>query len=56
MTYSLAYPPNQALMKKESTEQPTQTMRAVFTQGGKGGVGKTEVAIALASWYRANGI
>ncbi len=31
-------------------------MRAVFTQGGKGGVGKTEVAIALASWYRARGI
>ena len=31
-------------------------MRAVFTQGGKGGVGKTEVAIALATWYRANGI
>ncbi|MEZ5329533.1 MAG: hypothetical protein R3F19_31190 [Verrucomicrobiales bacterium] len=43
-------------MKQESTNEPTQTMRAVFTQGGKGGVGKTEVAIALASWYRANGI
>lgn len=32
------------------------TRRAVFTQGGKGGVGKTEVALALASWYRTNGI
>lgn len=38
----------------ELTPQPTK--RAVFTQGGKGGVGKTEVALALASWYRAGGI
>lgn|GEM_PF-2857514 len=30
--------------------------RAVFTRGGKGDVGKTEVALALASWYRARGI
>jgi hypothetical protein len=31
-------------------------VRAVFTQGGKGGTGKTEVAVALASWYRARGV
>ncbi len=43
-------------MKPDSSDQSTPTMRAVFTQGGKGGVGKTEVAIALASWYRANGV
>lgn len=36
--------------------EPQLPKRAVFTQGGKGGVGKTEVALALASWYRANGI
>ena len=33
----------------------TKTKRAIFTQGGKGGVGKTEVALALASWYKAKG-
>jgi len=27
--------------------------RVVFTEGGKGGVGKTEVAASLVSWYRA---
>ena len=43
-------------MSSESTPPSNERMRAVFTQGGKGGVGKTEVAIALASWYRANGI
>jgi MinD-like ATPase involved in chromosome partitioning or flagellar assembly len=39
--------------KQPKTRRPT---RAVFTQGGKGGVGKTEVALALTSWYRARGI
>lgn len=35
---------------------PTTPKRAIFTQGGKGGVGKTEVALALASWYRTRDI
>ncbi len=43
-------------MDSETAPSPQQSMRAVFTQGGKGGVGKTEVAIALASWYRINGL
>jgi MinD-like ATPase involved in chromosome partitioning or flagellar assembly len=30
--------------------------RVVFTMGGKGGVGKTGVMIALAEWFRANEI
>jgi len=30
--------------------------RVIFTQGGKGGVGKTEVAIALASWLHERGL
>lgn len=41
---------------KPNTVPNTQPKRAVFTQGGKGGVGKTEVALALASWYRAKGL
>jgi hypothetical protein len=28
----------------------------VFTQGGKGGVGKTEVILSLISWYRERGL
>ncbi len=31
-------------------------IRVVFTEGGKGGVGKTEIAISLASWYQRQGI
>jgi hypothetical protein len=31
-----------------------QKKRVVFTMGGKGGVGKTAVAIALAEWYEMN--
>lgn len=30
--------------------------RVIFTQGGKGGVGKTEVAIGLASWLHERGL
>ena len=30
--------------------------RVVFTMGGKGGVGKTGVMVALAEWFEANGI
>lgn len=32
------------------------TKRVVFTMGGKGGVGKTGVVIALAEWFQANEI
>lgn len=33
-----------------------RSKRVIFTQGGKGGVGKTEVALALASWLHERGI
>ena len=32
------------------------TKRVVFTMGGKGGVGKTGVIVALAEWFTANEI
>lgn len=32
------------------------TKRVVFTMGGKGGVGKTGVMVALAEWFEANEI
>ena len=32
------------------------TKRVVFTMGGKGGVGKTGVIVALAEWFAANEI
>ncbi len=32
------------------------TKRVVFTMGGKGGVGKTGVIVALAEWFAVNGI
>ncbi len=32
------------------------TKRVVFTMGGKGGVGKTGVLVALAEWFQANEI
>lgn len=31
-------------------------VRVVFTEGGKGGVGKTAVAVCLATWYRRQGV
>jgi len=34
----------------------TLRKRVIFTQGGKGGVTKTEVAVSLASWYAEQGI
>ena len=30
--------------------------RVVFTMGGKGGVGKTDLMVALAEWFEANEI
>ena len=32
------------------------TTRIIFTQGGKGGVGKTEVALSLVSWLQQRGL
>ncbi len=34
----------------------TTPKRVVFTMGGKGGVGKTGVIVALAEWFAANDI
>src|SRR6201994_4509599 len=34
----------------------TTSKRVVFTMGGKGGVGKTGVMVALAEWFEANEI
>src|ERR1700753_1501246 len=34
----------------------TASKRVVFTMGGKGGVGKTGVMVALAEWFEANEI
>ena len=34
----------------------TASTRVVFTQGGKGGVAKTEVVLCLIPWYRRQGI
>ncbi len=36
--------------------KPNPTKRIIFTQGGKGGVGKTEVALSLASWLQERGL
>lgn len=33
----------------------SEKTRVVFTQGGKGGVGKTEVLNCLVDWYREQG-
>ncbi len=33
-----------------------KTKRVVFTMGGKGGVGKTGLMVALAEWFEANEI
>ena len=33
-----------------------KSVRTIFTQGGKGGVGKTEVTLSLVSWYHQRGI
>ena len=38
------------------SKSTTDSIRVVFTQGGKGGVGKTEIAVNLATWYRRQGV
>ena len=38
------------------TDAPQSHKRIVFTQGGKGGVGKTGFMIHLAEWFLANEI
>jgi MinD-like ATPase involved in chromosome partitioning or flagellar assembly len=35
---------------------PAKNKRVVFTMGGKGGVGKTGLMVALAEWFEANEI
>ena len=34
----------------------SKSTRVIFTQGGKGGVAKTEVTLSLISWYREQGL
>ncbi len=40
----------------ESVDESNPHIRVVFLEGGKGGVGKTEVALCLVPWYRHQGI
>ena len=41
-------------MTQAAKNQAAPTKRVVFTMGGKGGVGKTSVMVALAEWFAAN--
>lgn len=41
---------------RERNSSPTMSTRVVFTQGGKGGVAKTEVILSLIAWYEQRGI
>jgi MinD-like ATPase involved in chromosome partitioning or flagellar assembly len=43
-------------MTQAAKTQTTPAKRVVFTMGGKGGVGKTGVMVALAEWFAANDI
>lgn len=43
-------------MTQSAKNQAAPTKRVVFTMGGKGGVGKTGVMVALAEWFAANEI
>ncbi len=43
-------------MTQAAKTQTTPSKRVVFTMGGKGGVGKTGVMVALAEWFAANEI
>jgi Mrp family chromosome partitioning ATPase len=37
-----------------STPAPAAEKRVILTMGGKGGVGKTGLMVALAEWFRSN--
>ena len=39
-----------------TSSSQSEPVRVVFTEGGKGGVGKTEAAVCLATWYQRQGI
>ena len=41
---------------KTMSEKKQKPIRVIFTEGGKGGVGKTEIAINLTTWLRSHGI
>ena len=43
-------------MTQATMNQAAPAKRVVFTMGGKGGVGKTGVMVALAEWFAANEI
>lgn len=45
-----------AKVPPEAPAQAQATKRVIFTMGGKGGVGKTGVMLALAEWFQANQI
>ena len=42
------------LISTNQHQPPLHKKRVVFTMGGKGGVGKTGVVLALAEWFHAN--
>ena len=50
--------PNHALIlgPRQPETIMQKTKRVVFTQGGKGGVGKTEVMLGLIDWYASQGL
>lgn len=48
--------PRKTQTNKRPMTDSSSPVRVVFTEGGKGGVGKTEIAINLATWYRKHGI
>ncbi len=43
-------------MTQATMTQAATAKRVVFTMGGKGGVGKTGVMVALAEWFATNEI
>jgi MinD-like ATPase involved in chromosome partitioning or flagellar assembly len=47
---------NSELISTNQQQPPLHKKRVVFTMGGKGGVGKTGVVLALAEWFQSNEI
>jgi hypothetical protein len=43
-------------MSTSTSSTEPRKPRIVFTQGGKGGVGKTDLSLSLVSWYLQNGV